>query len=233
MLHKKTTPNYLKFILIALAIILLSYIAVIAYFSLLNNNDTAAINGGLGQSLVSQNLITILKNNTPQISADSPVLGKENAPIVIFEYASFDCAYSAQSQSTIKEILNQYPAEIKLIWKDLPANEKTMPAHQAARCAGEQGKFWEYADWLWQNQKDLSLENLKKLAQDLKLNAEEFGQCLNDEKITEAINQNIAEAERLMIENTPHFYINSQELMGLATFENLKKMIEAEKLRNL
>ncbi len=183
------------------------------------------------KELISRNLVSYREPPTatkPEITADSPTKGLAEAPITIFEFSSFDCSYSREIQPILEKIIAQYPEQIKLVWKDLPISDQARPAHLAARCAQNQGEFWDYHDKLWENQKNLTTDKLKKIAQELGLSQNQFNSCLEEKQTKSTVNQDIEEGNILLISGTPHFYLNSQELFGLATLEDFQKIIEIE-----
>ncbi|MEK7653067.1 MAG: thioredoxin domain-containing protein [Patescibacteria group bacterium] len=227
-MFKKKIPNRLKPILIFLAILAMAFLIIIVIS--LTLPDRQKTNEARGR-LLSNNMVTYWDAEIPQPKADdtSPTLGDGKAPITIFEFSSFDCNFCAQIQPIIKKIVTAYPKKVKIVWKDLPLNpndESAMLAHQAARCADKQDKFWPYADLLWQNQKDFSEKNLIALANQLKLDEKSFKECLLDQSVRELIENDIIEADNLLLPGSPYFYIGSEELMGLATFEDFKNIIE-------
>lgn len=231
-------PNYLKFIIIILGIILLIFVAFGVYFSLTNQEEIgnlylAGPNTERGQ-LLSNNLVSVWSPGLitqPTLNDSNPVLGKSEAPLTIYEFSSFGCPYSTQIQPLLKRVLAEYPQKVKIVWKDQPL-EETYPgatlAHQAARCAQTQNQFWPYHDLLWQNQNDLGQENLINLAQQLKLNKKEFEKCLESKETLPLIEQDEKEAEALLIAGAPHLYINNQELFGLIDWAGFKKLINLE-----
>lgn len=236
---KKSSPDYVKKIVLALAGILILIIILlitdanlqVGTLNYLANNLNANSSNG---KLVANNLVTTWAKQTltaPKINPDSPILGPATAPVTIFEFSSFGCPYSASIQPVIAQILKKYPTQVKLVWKDLPTEAvytQALPAHLAAYCAGKQGKFWAYSDLLWQNQKDFSAANLKKLAQDLKLDQKKFDLCFGNKDGQQTVSATEQEASDLLIPGTPHFYINSQELLGVATFEDFDQLVQAE-----
>jgi len=81
---------------------------------------------------------------------------------------------------------------------------------------------------LWQNQADFSLKNLKTLGQDIKLNIPQLTECINNKTFQNLIDADIGEAAQLSISGTPHFYVNNQEIFGVATLEDFEIVINAE-----
>lgn len=238
MFRQKKSPNYLKFISIVIGsiFIILGLLAAFTNPPTTELDDLEALLKNFNNSpeLITSNLISYVKQNIitePTIFAQSPILGPAEAPITIFEFSCFSCPASRDSQPILEQVLEKYPAKIKLVWKDLPLPElypDSEMAHLAARCAQAQDKFWEYQEKLWANQDDFSLDNLKKIAQDLKLDKSDFANCLSEEKLKELIKADVDEASQLSISGTPHFYINSQEIFGIATLDDFAKVINTE-----
>jgi protein-disulfide isomerase len=239
MIGNKKRPNYLKFIIVVI-------VSIIIGFGLLTviTKDTADIdNSILGQydfdlpkasDLTSTNLISFVKKNNiiePIEYDNSPVLGNPDASIVIYEFSCFGCPSSKSIQPILKEVLDIYPDQIKLVWKDLPIPElypEADRAHIAGRCAQKQNKFWQYHDSLWENQTNFSIENLKDIGDKIGLNAKQLEKCIENEETKSIINKDVDEASQLLISGTPHFYINSQEIFGTATVEDFEQIINIE-----
>jgi len=222
------------FIFLILAII---NIATLANSNQTNNNQPALTNQSA--DIVSKNMVSFLADNPivePQIRDTDPILGSKEAPITIYEYSSLACPSSARMNPLIKELLKLYPDKVKIVWKDLPLADvypNAKGAHLALRCAQEQNKFSEYQELLFANQNDLSQKNLLALANQAGLNLDNFNTCLADSQTAQLINENIAEAESLDIPGTPHFYINSQELLGISQLEDFQQIIDAELSKKL
>ncbi len=167
----------------------------------------------------------------PIISELDPILGNSDAPVSIVEFADYTCYFCYQEEQLLKKIIKDYKDRVNLVWKDYPEGEINSISWQAAiaaRCAGEQGKFWEYHSKLFENYKNLSNDLFKKIANQLNLNIKEFESCQKSEKIISLIKDNIDEANALDIEGIPFIYINDQEVMGYMGEEDLKKIIDLE-----
>lgn len=225
---KAKTPNYLKpivIIFIAALILMFIFMTVVRYQASQTINRRA--------EPISENLISYFPKQRalkPTLDDTSPVRGNTEAPVTIFEYSSFKCQYSAEIQSVLEKVLQDYPTQVKLVWKDLPLEDAFPGAqklHQAARCAQAQNAFWPFQLAAWQiNSTDE--QTLIELAKQLKLNTKEFTQCLVDGRYDGIIAKDVQEADDLLISGTPHFYINDQELIGLVDYETFKKIIDNE-----
>ncbi len=110
------------------------------------------------------------------IGKDDPVLGPENAPLTIVEFSDYQCPACRKNHEVVRELRGLYKERIRWIFKDFP-----MPGHKwakgaalAARCAAEQGKFWQYQDMLFASQDELSPDRLTQFAKELGLPLEPF-----------------------------------------------------------
>ena len=165
---------------------------------------------------------------------DDPVLGNENAPVTMVEFSDFQCPFCGTfRRETFNKIKEEYidTNKIKLIYRDFPLREIhpfAQKAAEAAECADEQGKFWEYHDILFENQQKLDDEDLKKYAADLKLDTSEFNDCLESGKMTEEVNKDYNEGSSYGIDGTPAFFINGISLSGALPFESFKTIIDKE-----
>ena len=120
---------------------------------------------------------------------------------------------------------------MKLVWKDFPLTSihpQAVKASEAAHCAGDQGKYWEYHDALFANQRALQVDQLKKYAADLGLDAATFGSCLDSGKHADRVQQGLQEATQLGLSSTPSIFINGRLLAGAHPFETFKAIIDEE-----
>jgi protein-disulfide isomerase len=157
--------------------------------------------------------------------------GPKDAPVAIVEYSDFQCPFCKAVLSTVNEIMARYPEKVKWVFRDYPIAtlHPTVPkAHEAARCAGEQGKFWDYHDLLFERSPSHSLEQLKQYAQELKLNGPAFAQCLESGKYQAAVAQDVQEGTHLGVTATPTFFINGRVLSGAQPIAAFQKLIESE-----
>jgi protein-disulfide isomerase len=160
---------------------------------------------------------------------NAPVRGRADAPVVLVEYADYECPYCQQVQPAIDKIISEYKGKVALAYKDvpLPMHANAAKAAEAARCAETQGKFWEYHDLLFAK-KQLDATVLKEYARDLKLDAVAFDKCLDTGARSELINAQLTEAQGLGIQGTPTFFINGRSTYGNLTVEQLRQIIDEE-----
>lgn len=171
------------------------------------------------------------KTEKPIISAADPSLGSPNAPVTIVIFSDFTCDFCKRQEQILKQAVGDYRGKIKLIRKDYPGNSPSSASFRAAvaaRCAGEQGKFWEYGELVYQNNNNLSDDKLVGLAKEGGIDAGEFKRCFAGEKTAGAVRNNITEANDLGIGGVPFIYVNDLEFMEEITYEELRNIVERE-----
>jgi protein-disulfide isomerase len=157
--------------------------------------------------------------------------GPKDAPVTLVEFTDFHCPFCARVVATLKDVMQEYNGKIRWVFRDFPIaslHPQAPKAAEAARCAGEQGKFWEYHDLLFGSQSQTAAADFKRFADQLKLDPKSFGQCLDSGKHQAAVEADIQDGARLGITGTPTFFINGRMLVGAQPMENFKKIIEAE-----
>jgi len=142
-----------------------------------------------------------------------PVKGDKNARIVVIEFSDYQCPFCARfARETSPLIEKEYvqTGKIRYIFRDLPLTSihpNAFKAAEAAACAGEQDKFWEMHDRLYENQKKIALSDLPSHAESIGLDKARFEQCLSSDKYAEKIRQDMAEASRVGVTGTPAFFV--------------------------
>jgi protein-disulfide isomerase len=168
--------------------------------------------------------------------------GETGATVAIIEYADFECPYCGEYERKVfPQLLSDYieTGKVKYFYRDLalPGHARAMPAARAARCAGEQGKYWEMHDSLFATQNALSAQALLDRAQTLGLDAAKFAECQSSEKYTADIQKNLSEAQKMGIDGTPAFFLGlvnpsgdvtiEKRFIGTAPFEVFKSELDA------
>jgi len=167
--------------------------------------------------------------SAPAITAADPILGPTNAQITIVEYADFRCSHCAEANFELKKIIAAYPDKVRWVWKDfpfLPPVNVTWLAHESARCAEKQGKFWEYHDALFMNQDNLSRENLLALAKEFKLDEKLFVQCLESGQTKPLVQRGFEEGKTLGVDGAPYFFVNGEKWNGEITKEKIGEIVK-------
>ena len=128
-------------------------------------------------------------------TATDPSLGRASAPVTLVEFSDFQCPFCQRVEPTLKQVRETYGDKVRIVWKDFPLTQihpQAFKAGEAAHCAGDQGKYWEYHDRLFANQQALQPADLKKHAADLGLDAATFDACLDSSKYGERVRDGVA-----------------------------------------
>ena len=164
----------------------------------------------------------------------APFKGSEKAQVTIVKFEDFQCPYCKAVQPNYQEMLKRYDGKVRLVHKDLPLDQihpQARQAAEAARCADDEGKFWEYHDKLYASSPKAAPEDLKFYAKELGLKQDLFDECLTSGKYKAAIQKDLNEAASLGLTGTPTFFINGRELSGAQSVEAIAQIIEEELAR--
>jgi protein-disulfide isomerase len=118
-----------------------------------------------------------------------------------------------------------------VVHKDLPLeaiHKQAQLAAEAARCSGDQGRFWEYHDTLYAKAPKLAADDLKVYAKDMSLDTAKFDECLTSGKYKALVQKDLSEGAQLGITGTPTFFINGREISGAQPVESFAAIIDEE-----
>jgi len=164
-------------------------------------------------------------------TAGAPIRGSDDAPITIVEFSDFHCPYCRKVQPILDQVRAKYGEKVKLVYRDLPLDNlhpQARAAAEAARCANEQGKFWEFHDKVFKNDPDSSAATLDRFAQELGMDVPAFDACRTSGKYKASVLSSNQEGSRLGLTGTPSFFINGRILVGAQPVEAFSKIIDEE-----
>lgn len=165
-------------------------------------------------------------------SSTAPAAGpsREDADIVIVEFADFQCPYSKEESDVVRRLMTKYGDRVRFEYRDYPLDEIHTEATQAAlagRCAQEQGKFWAMHDKLFNSSPDLTMAVLNDMAVQSGLDGIQFERCMLDGRYRAAVQADLTKAKSLGLRGTPTFFINGKRLAQLGHAQ-LRAAIRAE-----
>jgi protein-disulfide isomerase len=175
-------------------------------------------------------LMVMLRPPVIDVSPDPARLrGNPKAPVTIVEFSDFSCPFCRKSEAILAELLAKYPDKVKLGYRDFPLRQihpQAQLAAEASRCAGEQGKYWEYHDLLFANGEKLGRDDLLADARTLKLDDQAFDACLSSGRFKPQVEQDLQLGTRLGVVSTPAFFVNGVFLDGAQSLEVFEKMVK-------
>lgn len=174
------------------------------------------------------------------IQNDAPYLGRQDAKVVLIEFADFQCPSCALFHfGAGSAIFEEYVKKglVKMVFKNFPSlGEESFSAAYAAGCAKEQGRFWEYHNYLFEHQMKggtensgaFSVANLIAFAEKVGLSKDTFSECLWSEKYKGEVAKDLEDGKSAGVTGTPTIFINDKKQEGLLSFESYQKIIEEE-----
>jgi len=180
----------------------------------------------------------LLTSDTPTAIKDNdqiPTLGDKNAPITIDEFADFQCPFCHEFFSNVlPQLKSAYidTGKVKFTYHVYAfLGDESIRAAQAAKCAADQGKFWQYHDSLYDNQKTensggFSDANLKSLAQKIGADQNQFNQCLATNKYADAVNSDTQLGSSYGVSATPTIFFNGYKTEGVQSYAQYSALID-------
>ncbi len=175
------------------------------------------------------------QNNTltaPTYDLDHVIYwGNVNASVTIIEFGCYSCHYTQVAESTVQKILKKYDNTILYIYIDFPlslTHENALLATEAAYCAKDQNKYWEYRDYLFANQPKQYYDDLLTYARELQLDESQFKNCLDKNSYQQLVESHYQTGLDSGITVTPTFFINNQTIVGAKDYREFNKVIRKE-----
>ena len=158
--------------------------------------------------------------------ANAERIGSDKAPVQIIEFADYECPYCQKVNADLKKLREQFGDQVSLVYKDfpLPMHALAARAAEAARCAGEQGKFWQFHDSLFESKK-LHTTEMKQEARAEKLDGDKFDKCLDSGAESLVVKKDSDEAQKLGLQGTPSFFINGHFMTGSVGYDKLRESV--------
>jgi predicted DsbA family dithiol-disulfide isomerase len=164
-------------------------------------------------------------------TAGHPARGPEKAPVTIAEFSDFECPFCAAMIRTLDAVQRQYGDKVRIVYRQFPLtylHTHSQKAAEASLCAHEQMKFWEFHDAMFANQRDLTVDALKRKAASLNLDAQAFNQCLDSSKHADAVRKELDEGYEAGVQGTPTIFINGRMLFGNRDVADIRRVVDDE-----
>jgi protein-disulfide isomerase len=161
-----------------------------------------------------------------------PARGPADAKVTIVEFSDFQCPFCKRYvDETLPLIASTYGDKVRYVFRNFPIEQlhpQATQAAQAAACAADQGKFWEYHDLLFRNQGALDVDSLKGYAGKLGLDQATFNSCVDSKKHAAEVQSDFDAGRTYDVTGTPTFFINGRKVVGAQSFATLQKIIDEE-----
>ena len=185
-------------------------------------------------------LMTLRRQHSTSIDLEPPRLtkqvigghstGEATASVSIVVFSDFQCPYCSTLDGSLRRILKEYGASVRLTAKQfpLPNHPQAAKAAEAALCAGEQGRYWSMHENLFTEQSLVAREQFSEIAKRSGLDVPQFETCASAHKYVGAVAQDMADARAIGINSTPTLFINGLMIVGAKPYEALREVIDAE-----
>lgn len=219
-LKKQEQNKRFKKFAIWAAVLVILIAAVYGLFQIANSPQTTSISSG----------------KLPQITKEDPATGNPNAKVTLVEYADFQCPACAAYHPFVKQLLIDYKNKIYFVYRYFPltaVHQNAMISALSAYAAGQQSKFWEMHDMIFQTQN--SWANSQKAreafidyAKKLNLDINKFTKDIDSEKAKNFINDAYNKGAAIGVNSTPTFFINGSKIQNPRSYDEFKKLIQDE-----
>ena len=165
------------------------------------------------------------------VKADGhPSLGPQSALVTLILFSDFQCPYCRGFGHTLREIVNYYGDKVRLVFRQFPlkSHANAERAAEASLCANDQKRFWEMHDRLFENQEELTEENILTQARQLELDMEKFKACLTGSKHKADVRADVRAGATAGIDSTPTLFINGLYMSGGQPYDVIAAVIDHE-----
>lgn len=160
-----------------------------------------------------------------------PVKGGENASVTIVEFSDFECPYCSKVNATLDQVSEKYGDKVRIVFRQFPLTSihpNAQKAAEASLCAGEQGHFWPVHDWLFANQKSLSVPEIQKAVAEMGVDMDTFKECMTSGKYASGIEMDVAAGMKVGVSGTPAIFVNGRPLSGAVGYDTIAEIIDEE-----
>ncbi|MDD5341926.1 MAG: DsbA family protein [Patescibacteria group bacterium] len=205
--------------LIIFGVLIVLFIVSVSWYAL-------SVLGQRAQDTTEQ--VTIVDMNK-LLTADDPGFGSTKAKVEIVEFVDFQCPFSGEAFPTVRKMMSEYGDRIYFVYRDYPGTDihpDAERAAEAAACANEQDKFWEFHDRLFQNQAKLAAVDLEYYALQSGLDTDRFKKCLESDKYAADIEEDVEAGLAIGVTGTPTFVINGYVIPGVIPEDTFRQIID-------
>lgn len=171
----------------------------------------------------------------PRVSVEAmgPKKGPDAARVKLVIFSDFECPFCSRALPALEEVAKTYPNDVQFFFRHspLPFHQAARPVHEASACAGEQGKFWELHDHVF-NTRELNMDKIRGFLTGLAgFDGAAYDACLSSGRGKAAVDADLAAAQKYQVDGTPAFFLNGVKVSGAQPFSAFQDIIDAELAR--
>jgi protein-disulfide isomerase len=162
--------------------------------------------------------------------ADAPVKGNTAARLTLVEFVDYECPHCKRVQPVMRQALEEFKNEVKLVFKHYPLGTHTNArlAAEAAVAAHKQGKFWPFNDGVWTHAESLTPAKLEQIAKESGLDVEKWRKDMESIEVRQRVARDRSDGEALGLTSTPTIYLNGREFTDTRDIDSLRDWINEE-----
>lgn len=174
----------------------------------------------------------------PDVTKADHIKGKDSAKVTIIEYSDFQCPFCQKHEASIEQALKDFPNDVRVVYRYFPLSSihpLAQKSAEAAECGAQQGKFWEMHGQLFAlgaTSAGLSIDGIKKIAADLKLDTTKFNKCLDNDETKSIVDKQYQDGSTAGVSGTPANFINGQLVEGAVPYDQFKQSLTAAGAKN-
>lgn len=190
-----------------------------------NSNDFCIYNALLPGSIADKTLAI-----KPLGADGNPTIGPSDAPIKIVEVGCFRCPFTKKAEVFRQQILDKYGSNVSFTFRimPLPYHNFSTETAEAAYCALDQNKYWEYHDKLFEYQDIMSIQKMRDISTELGMDTTAFSSCFDSGKYTDKVKKDYDAGVAAGIFATPTYFVNSKTFVGLSAFSDFENVVASE-----
>ena len=162
------------------------------------------------------------------VEGEPPAFGPKDAKVTIVEFSDFECPFCSRAAEATKKVKEKYGDKVRFVFRQFPLSfhSHAHVAAEASLAANAQGKFWEYHDKLFENQKGLERDKLEGYAKELGLDVAKFKKALDDKSFAATVDAELKLGEEVAVDGTPTMFLNGARVTNPTDFEAISKDID-------
>lgn len=161
-------------------------------------------------------------------AADAPSFGPANAKVTVVEFSDFECPYCSRAANVTHQVREKYGDRVRVVFRQFPLSfhQNAQPSAEAALAAHAQGKFWEFHDKLFANQRQLDKASLETYAKDTGLDLAKFKESVEKKAFADAIKADMKMGESVAVQGTPTMFVNGERIANPTDFASVSQAID-------
>lgn len=162
-------------------------------------------------------------------TGDAPAFGPADSKVTLVEFSDFECPYCSRAAAATSQIKEKYGSKVRLVFRNFPLgfHQNAQGAAEASLAAHAQGKFWEFHDKMFENQKALDRASLDGYAKAVGLNMVKFKAAMESQDIKDRVKADLALGAEAVVQGTPTLFLNGKRVSNPTDFAEISKMIDA------